>query len=135
VGLGSAGLPENIFRIDAAPHDWLFPRMQAVVHHGGAGTTAASLHAGLPTIIVPHLADQTFGGKRVAALGAGPAPIPREKLTVARLASAIRAATSDTQMKQRAADLGTKIRGQDGIQRAVELIGQYIKEVKILTKF
>jgi UDP:flavonoid glycosyltransferase YjiC (YdhE family) len=128
-GLGSAALPKNIFRIDAAPHEWLFPRMQAVVHHGGAGTTAASLRAGLPTVVVPHLADQTFWGKRVAALGAGPAPIPREKLTAARLASAIRTATTDTQMKQRAADLGTKIRGEDGTQRAIQVIEQYIPKI------
>jgi sterol 3beta-glucosyltransferase len=125
-GLGAKELPPNILRLDAAPHDWLFPRMQAIVHHGGAGTTAASLRAGIPTIVVPHLADQSYWGLRVESLGVGPKAIPREKLTAAALAAAIRTAISDEGMKRRAADLGAHIRAEDGIGRAVELIEQYL---------
>jgi sterol 3beta-glucosyltransferase len=125
-GIGAKDLPSNILRLDAAPHAWLYPRMRAVVHHGGAGTTAASLRAGIPTIVVPHLADQSFWGKRVELLGVGPRAIPREKLTAAALAAAIQTALSDEHMKQRAAALGTHIRAEDGVGRAVELIKQYL---------
>ncbi len=96
--------------------------MAAVVHHGGAGTTAASLRAGVPMIIVPHIADQPFWGQRVAALGVGPKPIPRNRLTASALADAIRIATSNPGMKQRASELGAKIRAEDGIATAVKLI-------------
>ena len=68
-----ARLSRAAFAIDDVPHDWLFPRVAAVVHHGGAGTTAAGLRAGIPTVVVPILADQFFWGARVRALGAGPA--------------------------------------------------------------
>lgn len=126
-GLGEAELPDTIFRLEAAPHTWLFPRLAAVVHHGGAGTTAASLRAGVPTIIVPHMADQPFWGKRIEALGVGPRAIPRPQLIAAKLAAAIRVATSDAQMKQRAAELGATLRAEDGTQIAVKLIEQYLK--------
>lgn len=126
-GIGDTELDNNIFRLDAAPHEWLYPRVAAAVHHGGAGTTAASLRAGLPTVIVPHLGDQPFWGRRVCALGAGPEPIPRGKLTASRLAAAIRAATSDDDMRKRAERLGEKICSEDGTARAVELIEQYLR--------
>jgi UDP:flavonoid glycosyltransferase YjiC (YdhE family) len=71
-GIGDVELGNNIYRVEAAPHEWLFPRVSTVVHHGGAGSTASSLRAGLPTIIVPHLGDQPFWGQRVYALGVGP---------------------------------------------------------------
>ncbi len=76
-GLSQPDLPGEVFVTGAVPHDWLFPRMAAVVHHGGAGTTGAGLRAGVPSIIVPGANDQPFWGRRVEALGAGPAPIPR----------------------------------------------------------
>ena len=77
---------ESIYVLDHAPHDWLFPRVAAVVHHGGAGTTAAGLRAGKPTLVVAHLADQPYWGRRVHELGVGAKPIKRQKLTVEALA-------------------------------------------------
>jgi sterol 3beta-glucosyltransferase len=74
-GLAQADLPESIFQVEHAPHGWLFPRVAAVVHHGGAGTTAAGLRAGRPTVIVPFFGDQPFWGRIVAARGVGPQPI------------------------------------------------------------
>ncbi len=127
-GLGEAELPDTIFRLEAAPHDWLFPRLAAVVHHGGAGTTAASLRAGVPTIIVPHMADQPFWGQRVEALGVGPRALPRPKLTAPNLAAAIRTATSDAQMKQRATELGAAIRAENGMQTALDFLERYLKD-------
>ena len=82
-------LGEDVLVVDDVPHAWLFGRMAAVVHHGGAGTTAAALWAGAPAVVIPLFADQFFWGRQVAALGAGAPPIPRERLTGARLADAL----------------------------------------------
>lgn len=123
-GLQAENLPDTIFMLDAVPHDWLFPRMMAVVHHGGAGTTAAGLRAGVPSVIVPFFADQPFWGNRVADLGVGPRPIPRQQLTADRLAAAIQTAVTDQSMRRQAAELGTKIQAENGIARAVDILQQ-----------
>lgn len=123
-GLRLDDLPDTIYMLDAAPFSWLFPRMAAVVHHGGAGTTSAGLRAGVPSIIVPFFADQPFWGQRVADLGVGPEPIPFKRLTTDRLAQAIEIAVTDQSMRQRAAKLGTKIRAEDGIAQAADVIQQ-----------
>ena len=121
-GLAGQALPPNVLGLEAAPHDWLFPRMAAVVHHGGAGTTGAAFRAGVPQVIVPHLADQPYWGARVAALGVGPRPIPRPRLTAANLGAAIRAATGDPAFRRRAAALSAQIIAEDGVPAAVNLI-------------
>jgi sterol 3beta-glucosyltransferase len=121
-GLAAADVPADVYLLDAAPHDWLFPRVAAVVHHGGAGTTAAGLRAGVPNVICPFFGDQPFWGRRVAALGVGPQPCPQQRLSVGRLAEAIRAAVEDSAMRERAAVLGARIRAEDGVARAVELV-------------
>ena len=126
-GLHSEDLPDSIFMIDSIPHSWLFPRVAAVVHHGGASTTAAGLRAGIPSVIVPFFGDQPFWGRRVAELGVGPNPIPRGKLTSERLANAIQQAVTDKGMHERAASLGAKIQTEDGIARAAEVIEQIEK--------
>lgn len=123
-GLSLSELPKTVHMIASIPHSWLFPQMAAVVHHGGAGTTAAGLRAGVPSIIVPFFGDQPFWGRRVVGLGVGPSPIPRRRLTAERLAQAITQAVSDEAMQQRAADLGAKIRAEDGIGQAVSVIQQ-----------
>jgi sterol 3beta-glucosyltransferase len=124
-GVGLKDLPKDIFQLKSAPHGWLFPRTAAVVHHGGAGTTAAGLRAGVPSIVVPHFSDQPLWGERVKALGVGPKPILRSKLTAERLAKAIREAVEDEGIKRRAAELGAKIRAEDGVGNAVKLIQRY----------
>lgn len=118
----NARLPENIFPVTNVPHEWLFPRMAAVMHHGGAGTTAAGLRAGVPAIIVPMAVDQFFWGKRVAELGVGTRPIPQTALTSDALSRAFVQATSDTEMQINAKMLAEKIASEDGVARAVELI-------------
>jgi UDP:flavonoid glycosyltransferase YjiC (YdhE family) len=117
---------EDVFAVRDVPHSWLFPRMAAVVHHGGAGTTAAGLRAGVPTVVCPFFGDQPYWGERVAALGAGPAPLPFRALTVPRLASKIRRAVRDRGMADRAADLGHRIRAEDGVARAQQIIDSLI---------
>jgi sterol 3beta-glucosyltransferase len=127
-GLQANDLPATVFMLDAVPHDWLFPHMAAVVHHGGAGTTAAGLRAGKPTVICPFIADQPFWGRIVHELGVGPQPIPQKQLTAERLAAAIDQAVHDTGMRQRAADLGERIRAEDGVACAVERIEQIARQ-------
>lgn len=90
--------------------------MAAVVHHGGAGTTAAGLAAGVPSIVTPFFGDQPYWGRRVHALGVGPAPIPRRRLTVDNLAAAIHQAVTDRAMRQHAVTLGEHIRAERGIE-------------------
>jgi sterol 3beta-glucosyltransferase len=112
----------RIFALDAAPHDWLFPRCAAVIHHGGAGTTAAGLRAGKPTVICPFFGNQPFWGKRVHALGGGPAPIPQKSLSNAALATAITQACDDTRLRANAEALGRAINAEDGVARAIDAI-------------
>ncbi len=131
-GLGGDQLPPHVLKIESAPHGWLFPRMAAVIHHGGAGTTAAGLRSGVPSIITPFTADQPFWGDRVYRLGVGPQPIPRSKLTAARLADAIRQAVADAMMRARAAEVGAAIRAEDGVRRAVEIVESYLGSTKSL---
>jgi UDP:flavonoid glycosyltransferase YjiC (YdhE family) len=124
-GLQKADLPASVLMVDSIPFSWLFPRVAAVVHHGGAGTTAYGLRAGVPSIVIPFFGDQPYWGQRVAELGVGPEPIPRRKLTVERLARAIQEALTDRSMRQRAGDLGKKIQAEDGIARAVAVVEQF----------
>jgi sterol 3beta-glucosyltransferase len=126
--LGAGYLPDSIFRVDSVPHDWLFPRTAAVVHHGGAGTTAAGLRAGVPGVVVPLFGDQFFWGWRVQELGAGPKPIPRNELTVAKLAGAIQQAVGDEAIRRKAAQLGQQIRAEDGVGSAVRLIDTFVRQ-------
>jgi sterol 3beta-glucosyltransferase len=112
--------------IDAAPHDWLFPQMAAVVHHGGAGTTAAGLRAGIPSIICPFFGDQPFWGRRVAALGAGPAPIPQQQLTAERLAQAITHTITTPSMRQSAERIAAQLAEEDGIAQAIGQIERFV---------
>lgn len=121
---------DQIFALDEVPHSWLFPKMAAIVHHGGAGTTAAGLRAGIPNIIIPYFADQSFWGKRVVSMGVGPQPIPRRKLNVERLASAINLATTDKIMRAKAIELGRQIEAEDGVALAVEAFQQYMNHYR-----
>lgn len=129
-GFQAEDYPESsgrIFWLDRAPHEWLFPRMEALVHHGGAGTTAAGLRAGRPNVVVPYFADQFFWGDRVARLRVGPKPIPRQALTAAKLGRAIEQAITERKMRERAETLGHALKQEDGLGRAVTLIEKIFK--------
>lgn len=116
--------PASVYVLDQVPHDWLFPQVAAVVHHGGAGTTAAGLRAGRPTVVCPFFGDQPFWGRRVHEAGAGPVPIPQKRLTPERLAAALREATEDKAMRRAASELGRKLRHESGLARAVACLEQ-----------
>jgi UDP:flavonoid glycosyltransferase YjiC (YdhE family) len=121
-GLTKADIPDSVFMIASTPYEWLFPRMSAVVHHGGAGTTSYGLWSGVPSIVTPFFGDQPFWAGRVFDLGVGPKPVPRKSLSVDTLAAAIESATTDADMRERAANLGERIRAEDGVAAAVAAI-------------
>jgi sterol 3beta-glucosyltransferase len=115
-------LSDTLYVTNGLPHEWLFPYMQAVVHHGGAGTTAASLRAGVPTIIVPHVDDQQFWGERVAKLGVGPKPVARRHLSAHKLAELLNAVGRNQDMQRRAQEVGAALRKENGVGQAVKAI-------------
>ncbi len=110
---GSTQVPPYIFLLGNCPHDWLFERVSCVVHHGGAGTTAAGIAAGKPTVIVPFFGDQPFWGSMIARAEAGPQPIPFKALTASNLAAAITAALRP-EIVEKAKVLGRKISDERG---------------------
>jgi sterol 3beta-glucosyltransferase len=124
-GLVNANLPDTVFALDEAPHAWLFPRMAGVVHHGGAGTTAAGLRAGCPTLVCPFGIDQPFWGRRVHELGAGPVPLPQKRLTTDTLALAITELVTTSRFRTAATAIAASIARDDGVTAAVHLIERY----------
>jgi UDP:flavonoid glycosyltransferase YjiC (YdhE family) len=129
-GLSRVSAPANIFFVDNVPHDWLFPRMAAVMHHGGAGTTSAGLRAGVPNIVTPFTGDQTSWAARVVQLGVGPRAPYIQSLTAEKLAEAINIAINNSALRARAAALGEKIRAENGIARVVEIIEHHAAEFR-----
>jgi UDP:flavonoid glycosyltransferase YjiC (YdhE family) len=122
-------VPDSVFLVDAVPHDWLFPRVAALVHHGGAGTTGAGLRAGKPTLVVPFVADQRFWGNRVYEFGVGPKPILHRNFSAETLAAGITEAVTDERMRVKAAVLGERIRAEDGVGKAVEILSPFLHRV------
>ncbi|KAE9049457.1 Sterol 3-beta-glucosyltransferase [Phytophthora rubi] len=116
---GDLTIPENIFFLGSCPHDWLMPRVSAVVHHGGAGTTAAGLLAGKPTFIVPFFGDQPFWGRAVLDAGVGVEPCPISQLTTEKLGVAFEALESP-QLRVRAIAMRDLMRKEDGAGEAVK---------------
>ncbi len=114
-------LPEDMFVLESAPHAWLFPRMAAVVHHGGAGTTAAGLRAGVPGVVVPFSNDNFAWGRRLFELGVAARPVPRKTLNSDQLAGAITRALS-AEITAAARLMGEKIRAENGAARAAQII-------------
>ena len=115
---------DRILYLDAVPHDWLLPHCKMIIHHGGAGTTSAGLQAGIPNIVVPFTIDQPFWGRRVHAIGAGPSPIPVKKLSTQKLTQAILEAETNA-YRERAAEIGRKIRSENGVGVAVRWIEKH----------
>jgi sterol 3beta-glucosyltransferase len=116
----------RILPVEYAPHEWLYKHVKAAVHHGGAGTTSASLHAGIPSIILPLGIDQFFWGERVHKIGAGTKPIPQRSLTANKLANAIQQALSDASMRERAKDVSVALGLEDGVQAAVRVMREVV---------
>ena len=119
-------ISKDIFILESAPHSWLFPKMAAVANHGGAGTTAAGLRAGIPSIVIPHSNDQFAWGRRVYELGVGSKPIPRKKLTAEKLSDAIKLVLTK-EIKDKAKNLGMKIQSENGAATAAMIIANCLK--------
>ncbi|XP_044493676.1 sterol 3-beta-glucosyltransferase UGT80A2-like [Mangifera indica] len=133
-GLGNLAEPKDfVYLLDNCPHDWLFLQCKAVVHHGGAGTTAAGLKAACPTTIVPFFGDQPFWGERVHARGVGPPPIPVEEFSLAKLVHAIKFML-DPEVKERAVELGKAMEKEDGVTGAVRAFFKHYPRSKGQTK-
>jgi sterol 3beta-glucosyltransferase len=122
VGMEQLTLPPAIHATGSLPHSWLLPRCAGLVHHGGFGTTAAGLQAGLPALAIPHLMDQFYWAQRVHELGAGPAPIRRTRLDVQGLAAALEELVQKAELRAAASALGAQIRAEQGLEEAVRLI-------------
>jgi UDP:flavonoid glycosyltransferase YjiC (YdhE family) len=122
-GLGD-DLPNEFLSIDYAPYDWLFERMAAVVHHGGSGTSGLAFRSGVPSLVVPFGFDQYYWGDRGAELGVSPELLSFKELNVDDLAARIHAAVTDKSMVEQAELLGKKLRAEDGVARAVEIINK-----------
>ncbi|KAK3032158.1 hypothetical protein RJ639_034983, partial [Escallonia herrerae] len=118
-----------IYSLDNIPHDWLFLQCAAVVHHGGAGTTAAGLKAACPTTIVPFFGDQPFWGERVHARGVGPAPIPVDEFSLPKLVEAIKYMLDPT-VKERAVELAKAMENEDGVTGAVKAFLKHLPRRK-----
>jgi sterol 3beta-glucosyltransferase len=114
----------DVLYVDSAPHDWLLAHCHTVIHHGGAGTTAAGLRAGIPNIVLPFMADQPFWGRRVHAIGVGPRPILVKNLSVKRLSQAIIEGEKES-VRERARSIGRQISSEDGTGEAVKWIEKY----------
>ena len=121
-GLHAQQRGDDVLVIDNAPHDWLFGQVALVVHHGGAGTAAAALRAGVPQIVVPFSADQPFWGDRVHRAGVGGRPLPRRQLRAETLAEAIALTADNAAIQATARQLGAMLRQENGVARAVAVI-------------
>ncbi|KAJ5773610.1 hypothetical protein N7457_008506 [Penicillium paradoxum] len=124
-------LPPEIHQIQSAPHDWLFSQIDAAAHHGGAGTTGASLRAGVPTIVKPFFGDQFFFGSRVEDLGVG---VCMKRLNVSVFSRALWEATHSERMIVKARNLGIQIRNEDGVATAIQALYRDLEYAKTLAR-
>lgn len=120
-GLGNNDLPGNVHLVRSVPHSWLFPRVAAIVHHGGAGTTAAAFRSGRPQVVVPFHGDQPFWGMVAHRAGVGPKPLPRRSVTGGSLAQAL-TRSRDPRMVTRASQIGALIAAEDGCGSTVRRV-------------
>jgi UDP:flavonoid glycosyltransferase YjiC (YdhE family) len=125
-----AGAPEtsepDMLAVRETPHHWLFPRMAAIIHHGGAGTTAAALRAGKPSLVCPFFGDQFYWADRVHALGAGPKPLPARNLTASDLTRRLRILTS-TAYADAAQRIGRALSAENGVSQACSVLNTYLQ--------
>ncbi|MFT3849008.1 MAG: glycosyltransferase [Propionivibrio sp.] len=125
-GMSDIALPGNVFRIGTTPHDWLFPRTAAVIHHGGSGTTHSATRAGKPSVVVAFAGDQAFWGERLHRLGAAPPALDGAKLDSEALEKAIDFVQTP-EVRKRAAKLGERMALEDGLLVAAREIERLVR--------
>ena len=123
--LGTNGMEKDIYCTEYVPHRWLFPKACCVVHHGGAGTTASVCRAKVPSVVVPHITDQPYWGKRLFDLGVAPKSLHRRNLTAKHLAKRIEQVLRTPTMTERAKTIGTQMESEEGLATAVNLIESF----------
>jgi UDP:flavonoid glycosyltransferase YjiC (YdhE family) len=128
-GLGRLPLSPNVYVLEFVPHSWLFPRSACVVHHGGAGTSAAAFRAGVPAVFIPHNFDQPVWGELAHEMGLTVKPIPIQELSAERLANALRTVLTTSAYKHAASALQEKIMAEQGVKRARELIEELVEKI------
>jgi UDP:flavonoid glycosyltransferase YjiC (YdhE family) len=120
-GIEAGALPGNFFAVGDTPHDWLFPRVAAVVHHGGSGTSHSAARAGVPSIVVPFAGDQPFWAERLRLAGVAPAAVDGRRPDAAAFARALDA-VQEGAMRERARALGERMRAENGVAVAVKAL-------------
>ncbi|MCI3918715.1 glycosyltransferase [Paenibacillus sp. TRM 82003] len=123
---GDAG--DDVLCLEEAPHDWLFPRAAGVIHHGGAGTTAAALRAGVPMTICPFSADQPFWARRMLALGVSPAPLPEKAMSAPAFAARIAEMTGEASLRLRAEEIAASLASENGVAATADFVERYARE-------
>ena len=123
-----SAMADKIHYLDEAPHDWLFPKMAGVMHHGGAGTTAAGFRAMKPAIICPFFADQHFWARRVRATESGVAPMPLQEINEDNLTAAIKKITTDQRVIANAKKIGAQVNREDGVATAIKIIEKFMAQ-------
>lgn len=126
-GVTQDELPSSVYLLKSVPHEWLFPQVAAAIHHGGAGTTAATLRLGIPSIVVPFFADQPVWGAQLENLGVSPATLPQLELTAAQLIENIGRLLEDNSFQEKAKALQTQIQAEDGAARTASIIESYLR--------
>ncbi len=129
---GWGGISESIsndqaMMLDKVPHDWLFPHMAAVIHHGGAGTTHAGLWSGVPSVALPFFGDQDFWGQRLFGMGCGPRPVKQSQLDANKLTHLIQALIKQPNYSKRSQELSQRMRSEGGVKEAVSLIERFTR--------
>jgi sterol 3beta-glucosyltransferase len=124
--INNGNLSDDVFVVNDVPHEWLFPQVEAVVHHGGLGTVSNAIRAGVPSIVVPFLADQFFWGQQVFSRGVGSRPIPRNNLSIELLANAIINVTTHQTMNRNLAALSKRMRAENGSSNAAHILNQLL---------
>ncbi|OBY77125.1 hypothetical protein BBG47_23495 [Paenibacillus sp. KS1] len=121
----------DILCMDEVPHAWLFPRTAGVIHHGGAGTTAAVLHTGKPMAICPFTGDQPFWARRMYELGVSVKPLHEKTLSIESLADCIVSLTNDPKLKQNARVIASKVNNEQGVERTVDFIEKHLTACRL----
>lgn len=117
---------ENIYVAEAMPHSWLLPKVKAVVHHGGAGTSAAAMKAGIPSIIVPFFFDQHFWSWQMKKMGVATKPLFRKKFNAQRFEKVLLEALHNEELKAKAEKIGQLIRNEDGVAKAIQILENFL---------
>jgi len=117
---GDLPVSDDVFVADEVSHAWLFPQVAAVIHHGGAGTTATALRAGIPSVVIPFFFDQLFWGRQLASLGVGPEPVAQKRLSVEGLSSALNEVLGNQTLQRRLQTLSNQVRNENGVACVVD---------------